>query len=107
MSDDSKGERQWVVDPPPAPGEMSLFIACGEGTELSAEQEAALGALIRTLEASDSEVVGHTKNCPKLNLCSDLKCSKVTCSLSCAGLSNVVASSGSGWNLMGSFNVVT
>ncbi len=107
MPDETEGGRQWIVEPPPAPGEVSLYLAVGDGADLTAEQEAALSALLRSLESGDAEVVGHSKNCTRLSECLDLKCSKMTCNpLQCSSLLRVAASTGAsaqGWNLMGSF----
>ena len=98
-----RDDRRWVVDPPVQAGEIALHIVGGEGASLTEEQEAALGALLEILEAGDPEVVGHTKNCPKLNACSPLSCTKVTCSLSCGELKALTTSTATDWTLMGSF----
>jgi hypothetical protein len=106
MPDESESERQWVVEPPPGQGEISLYMACGEGVELTAEQESALSALLLTLEDSDAEVVGHSKNCPELSICNPLSCGKVGCwpGLQCNTLTRSAAVSASqGWSLLGSF----
>lgn len=106
MSDESKSERRWVVEPSPAQGEISLYMACGDGVELTADQESALSALLLTLEDSDAEVVGHSKNCPELSICNPLSCGKVGCypGLQCNTLTRSGSVSASlGWSLMGSF----
>lgn len=108
MANESDGGRQWVVDPPPGPGEVSLYLAGGEGADLSPDQEAALSELLRTLESSDAEVVGHSKDCPKLSECLDLSCGKVSCyPLQCSSLVRAAGagttSSTTSWSLMGSF----
>ena len=46
------------------PGEVSLHLAFGEGVQLTEEQEAAVSALLRSLEAVDAEVTGLAK-CPE------------------------------------------
>jgi hypothetical protein len=75
--------------------EVSLYLAVGDGADLTAEQEAALSALLRSLESGDAEVVGHSKNCTRLSECLDLKCSKMTCNpLQCSSLLRVAASTG-------------
>jgi hypothetical protein len=108
MADEGQSSRQWIVEPPPGPGEVSLYMAAGEGVDLTAEQEAALGALIQSLEAGDPEVTGHTDSCPdNLSSCNPLKCPSVTCGkLVCRNLTHVSAaglpSSGT-WGVMGSF----
>ena len=105
MAEEQSSGRRWVVEPPPATGEVSLYMACGDGVELNADQEAALGALLRTLEASDAEVVGLTASCPTHNMCG-LKCGKVFCSLECVPLTRAAAIGAPllGWSLTGSFN---
>src|SRR5690348_11203531 len=105
MAGDSGDARRWVVDPPPQPGEISIHMACGDGIDLNPEQEAALGALLRSLEAGDAEVVGHSKGCPKLSECLGLSCTKMSCNpLQCSSLDRSIASTGTGgWNLMGTF----
>jgi hypothetical protein len=113
MSDDDAGGRQWIVEPPPATGEVSLYFAAGDGVTLTAEQEAALGDLLRTLEHRDAEVTGFsTPECPSyggscsdVNMCDGLKCSRVNCSLICFPLNRagISAASSGGWNLLGSF----
>ncbi len=106
---DAAESRRWIVDPPTAPGEVSLHLAVGDGVGLTADQEAALSALLRTLEAGDPEVVGHSANCPKKSFCDPLSCTKMSCSpLECLGLSRAasaatVPAAAAGWNLMGSF----
>jgi len=106
VPDETEG-RQWIVDPPPGPGEVSLYMACGDDVDLTAEQQAALSALLRTLEAGDAEVVGHSKECPRLSVCLDLQCAKMRCNpLQCSSLvraSSAGSAPASGWNLMGSF----
>jgi hypothetical protein len=87
-------------------------MACGEGVGLTAEQEAALSELLRSLEVGDPEVIGHGKECPsragcsEYSVCSPLVCGKVTCGdLICTlGYGKASAATGSAsWNLMGSF----
>ena len=111
MPDENEG-RQWIVEPPPAPGEVSLYMACGEGVELTHDQEAALSDLLRSLEVDDPEVIGH-KECPSRAGCSEfsvcwpgLTCGKVSCGGLMCNLSGQKASAAAGpgsWNLMGSF----
>jgi hypothetical protein len=112
MADESQSSRQWIVEPPPGPGEVALYMATGDGVDLNAEQEAALSALIRSLEAGDPEVMGHSPECPSnISSCNPLKCPSVTCGiLICRGLTHVsgIGSSTSGsssgpWGVMGSF----
>jgi len=114
VPDDNDG-RQWIVEPPPAPDEVSLYLAVGDGVEFTDEQEAALSALLRSLEVDDAEVIGYGQPCPSRAGCSEysvchpaLQCGKVTCGgLICTSLSlKAAASAGSGsvsWDLMGSF----
>ena len=114
MPEDDHGERRWIVEPPPSAGEVSLYLACGEAVDLNAEQEAALSALLHSLEARDAEVTGYnTPECPSygggcgdISECQPLKCGKVNCSLICVTLNKVSASASTtpGWNLMGSFS---
>jgi hypothetical protein len=68
-------ERQWVVEPP-APGEVRLFVATGDGVDLTDEQQAAISALVETFEASDPEVMG-------LASCSRATCPSLICRLDC------------------------
>lgn len=108
---DETESRQWIVEPPPRPGEISLYLACGDEVELSPEQEAALSALLRSLEYDDAEVVGHgtctsKAGCGEYSACwPSLTCGKVTCGLLMCNLSGAAAPAGSGsWSLMGSFS---
>ena len=108
MSDETQGERRWIVEPQPAPGEVALYMAFGDDVELNDEQQAALSALLRVLEDHDAEVAGYQDPaCPKdeVTWCKPLQCTRVKCTdLICmplsSGLSSVQATS---WNLMGSF----
>jgi hypothetical protein len=114
MSDDDAQPRQWIVEPPPGPGEISLYFAAGEEVSLTPEQEAALAELLRTLERRDAEVTGfHTPECPSyaggcgdISECFKLTCKPVSCALICLSLKGTGAASASvasGWNLLGSF----
>ena len=98
---ENEGERQWIVEPPP-PGQVALHLAFGDGVQLTAEQEAAVGELIRTLESSDPEVTGLTK-CTEQSTCTNLKCTPVNCNLKCGDLKTKVMDVSGGWNLMGNF----
>jgi len=110
MPADDEGGRRWVVEPPPTSGEVALYVACGEGFELTDEQQAALGALLQSLEAADAEVTGHTPIlCPPEARC-NLACPKVHCDALTCTLNKVAAAAAaapSGWNLMGSFGART
>ena len=104
---EEQGERRWIVEPPVAAGEVSLYLAVGEGVELTPEQEAALSDLMRTLETEDAEVTGLGK-C-QLSTCNDKTCKPVKCAtFVCNGLtvSWPLADSGGSWSLMGSFGPV-
>jgi hypothetical protein len=107
VSDEDRGARQWIVEPPPAAGEVSIYVALGDGAELTAEQEVALGALLRALEVIDTEVVGHAA-CTGQTEC-ELKCKTVRCSLDCAPMTvkKVADAPGTSWSLMGSFGSPT
>jgi hypothetical protein len=112
VPNDEPGERQWVIEPPPGPREVSLYVACGEGVELTPEQEAALGALLGALEARDPEVVGHADCsnlvCQPVATCNQLGCKEVRCVLDCHPLTAkaaVTAAGSSAWNMMGSFTL--
>ena len=81
---ENQNERRWIVEPPPAAGEVSLYLSVGEGAQLTAVQEAALSDLMRSLETTDAEVTGLTK-CTQLGTCQSLSCKPVNCSnLSCS-----------------------
>jgi len=100
----------WVVGPPPAAGEISLFVAVGEGVELSPQQEDALGQLLGALEAADAEVVGlGSPACPKnvVTGCDPLSCSTVICkSLVCWKLNpKAAAASAGGFTISGTFGL--
>src|SRR5690242_8207359 len=98
MPDDNA--REWVVEPPPGPGEISLFVAVGDGVVLTEEQEAALGAFVDSLEAADSEVAGFGTRCPKQACtCPSLYCS----AFGCGALVKSSAVSTGGWSLTASF----
>jgi hypothetical protein len=103
---ENQGERQWIVEPP-GPGEVSLHMAFGQGVQLTEEQEAAVGELLRTLEAVDAEVTGHelAGKCPKQSTCGTLTCKPVDCTLKCGTLTAAVSGGGTSWNLMGTFNL--
>ena len=107
MSDENAAVRRWIVEPPIASGEISLFMAVGDGAELTEEQQAALSALLRSLEAGDTEVVGLTSpRCPAdSSSCKQLKCGKVSCGALACEITRVSAAAGlgQGWSLMGSF----
>src|SRR5947199_316895 len=105
MPDEDQNGRQWIVEPPPAAGEVALYLATGEGIELTDEQEAALSALLRSLEADDPEVTGHAAaGCTDFSFCFPLKCGSVSCgNLTCGLLTKSVARGAAGWNLVGSF----
>jgi hypothetical protein len=107
MPDDDSNTREWVVEPA-GPDEVALFVAVGDGVELTAEQETALGALIESLEKCDPEVAGYI-NCPSNRCgdvldCSHLNCGKVNCSLACIKMNKVaVSAAGTSWSLTGTF----
>ena len=108
MPDEDEAGRQWVVEPPPASGEVAVYVACGEGAALTGEQEAALGALLHSLEVGDADVLGYDNApaCPDkrpISSCNPLRCGEVNCALVCTGLSKGIRSAASSWNLMGSF----
>ena len=107
MSDETDAGRRWVVEPPVGSGEISLYMAVGDGAELTEEQQAALSALLLALETADAEVVGLTSpNCPAdASSCIHLKCGKVSCGMLACQITRVSAATGSGqgWSLMGSF----
>jgi hypothetical protein len=110
---DKNEDRQWIVEPPPGTGEVSLLVAVGDGVELTEEQEAALSELLRVLEVGDAEVVGHdgcfkvSGGCDQYSVCDKLTCGKVSCNgLNCGLVKQLTVASGSGsWNLMGSFRL--
>ena len=106
MPDDNENQRQWVVEPP-GPGQISVQMAFGDGVELNEEQAAALGELLRSLEARDPEVTGHAlaKPCSDLSSCKTLKCTGLgSCNhLGCGTLKAATASASTTWNLMGTF----
>jgi hypothetical protein len=84
-------------------------MALGDGVELTAEQEAALSELLRTLEANDAEVTGFEVGCPSYTACSGKKttsCSPFDCnSLTCGAYLPRRAEAASSWNLVGSFRL--
>ncbi len=101
MAED-QNERRWVVEPA-QPGEVSLHMAFGENVRLTEEQEAAIAALLRTLEAVDAEVTGLAK-CSRQGSCTKLTCDPVSCNLKCGTLKAAITQSSAGsWNLMGNF----
>jgi hypothetical protein len=100
MPDDNDA-RRWVVDPPGA-GEILFQITAGEGAELTAQQEAAVDELMRTLAAGEAEVTGlaAAKPCPHLVVCSNKTCPPLSCGvLKC----NLTSSGLTGISIMGSF----
>jgi hypothetical protein len=98
MPDDDDGVRHWIVEPP-APGDISLRLALGDGAHLTAEQETALVALVQSLEADDAEVTGHSPTgCGNHSRCPELMCEPLCEQVRC-NLSNV----GQSWNVMGTF----
>ena len=102
---ENQNERRWIVEPPAA-GEVSLFLAFGEGVELSPEQEVALSELMRSLETDDAEVTGHAK-CA-LSTCDHKSCNPVKCAtFICNDLtSKLTGGVGSSWSIMGSFSPI-
>ena len=101
---ENQGERRWIVEPPPAAGEVSLYLSVGEGAQLTAVQEAALSDLMRSLETTDAEVTGLTK-CTQLGTCQSLSCKPVNCSnLSCSTVKATLTGSAGNWSLMGTFS---
>jgi hypothetical protein len=113
MPDEDEGGRSWIVEPPPTTDEITLYVAMGDGVELTSEQEEALGALLRSLESGDSEVAGFDIKdpCPglacKLKSCIELSCGKVNCSkLTCGKLTKAAQAGSAGWNLSASFGSI-
>ncbi len=102
MPDDG-ASRQWIVEPP-GPGVVTFHMSFGEGVELSDEQERALSEFVRSLESSDPEVTGHA-GCTAYSHCTDKTCKPVRCgTFDCDVLhSDLTASAGGAWNLMGTF----
>jgi hypothetical protein len=103
----SNDEREWIVEPP-GPGKVKLHFACGEGVELTAEQEDALAELLRTLEAGDAEVAGFAGSAGVR--CPSLECFRLepACAALCRAYVKKVAqesAAGSTWSLMGTFGV--
>jgi hypothetical protein len=103
MPDENDDAREWVVDPP-RPGEILLQLNMGEGAELTAEQETAVYALIRSLEGEDAEVVGLAKDptCPRLVVCNGKKCPPLDCAVLRCTLTAVQST---GISFMGSFGL--
>jgi hypothetical protein len=82
---ESEGGREWIVEPP-GRGEISLHVELGEGARLTREQEAALGALLASLETADAEVTG-LQACNPVRSCTKLLCNLTTCNgLGCTTL---------------------
>ena len=106
MPDEDEAGRRWIVEPP-EPGSISLHIAVGEDTELTEEQEAAIGALLGSLEARDPDVMAFAgcTQCPDVSWC-NLSCQKVRCGwLNCVLTKRgVAAQTTESWNLMGSLS---
>jgi hypothetical protein len=104
MADEDAASREWVVGPPGA-GEVLFQIATGEGVSLSAEQEDAVYALMRSLESGDAEVTGHkVSKCPNLQTCDVKSCPPLDCAvLSCGQLTAKLSGAG-GFSIMGSFS---
>ncbi len=107
MSDSDDEDRTWIVEPP-APGQISLYLAFGNEVQLTSEQEEALNGLIHALETADAEVTGFAPKCPKQGTCAKLTCTPVNCpNLSCGVFSTTTKFEiGGGWNLMGTFGDV-
>ena len=108
MSDEPEAGHRWVVEPPVASQEIALYLAVGDGAELNDEQQAALSALLRSLEAADAEVVGLTSpRCPaESSTCSHLTCGKVSCSALACQITRPIAAAtvpNQGWALTGTF----
>jgi hypothetical protein len=106
--DEDEATRHWIVEPPPAPGEVSLYVAFGDGVELTQEQQVALNGLLRSLESRDLEVVGHDGCYMNQLSCTGLSCTKVSCSwLDCNKMgqkvANTAAANAGSWALLGSF----
>jgi hypothetical protein len=107
VPEEDEAGRRWIVEPP-EPGAISLHIAVGEDTELTEEQEAAIGALLGSLEARDPEVMAHAPcvpQCPDVSFC-NLSCQKVRCGwLNCVLTKRGVAGQSSEpWNIVGAMS---
>jgi hypothetical protein len=111
MSDEHEG-RGWVVEPPPGAGEISLFVALGEGAELDDRQQEALGQLLQALEGADAEVVGlggRGADCPPVTTGCTLTCGTVLCKdLICWHLNKAAAAApaGASWTISGMFGSI-
>jgi hypothetical protein len=51
---ESQDDLRWLLEPP-APGSIKLYIAVGEGTELTPEGREAIDNLMRMLQADDTQ----------------------------------------------------
>ena len=108
MANESEGDRQWIVEPP-GPGQIALQVSCGEGVVLTDDQEAALGELLRSLEARDPEVTGHATAWPcdqHSTWCRQLRCKSVSCTgeLTCGAFKQPLTTSAGMWTLGGTFS---
>jgi hypothetical protein len=75
----SRLDLQWLLSPP-APGEVQIHVAIGEGTELTPEIQQALERLVGAIHGQD--VTGHLFADSCLPKCGDLSdCGHYNCDL--------------------------
>ncbi len=69
---------QWLLEPPEA-GEVLLYIASGDGVELSDDARAALETLMQELQTRDVEGFRTGVSCPSYDSCLPYSCTLETC----------------------------
>ena len=75
---DQTDSAQWLVEPPGA-GEVFLYVAAGEGAEVSDAARAALNTLMRELQRSEVEGFAGEPPCPQFDICFPYNCTLANC----------------------------
>jgi hypothetical protein len=87
---ENSGDYTWLLSPPGA-DEVQLYLAVGDGYEMTAEVREAIDRLLATLQEED--VVGYRKcspKCPELDDCSAFSCRPLNnCGDLCSSLAGI------------------
>jgi hypothetical protein len=78
MTNQSSGESRWLIEPP-APGEVILQIAVGEGIKVTEETQQAIEALLKQILGGETEgyATGCYPKCADLQSCTGYWCSSL------------------------------
>jgi hypothetical protein len=75
---DGASSTQWLVEPPGA-GEVFLYVAAGEGVEVTDAARDALNALMTELQRSEVEGFAGEPACPQFDICFPYNCTLANC----------------------------